>query len=73
MTIDIPADSMVLAFTDGLVERRGEIIDEGMERLRAAVPSPPVSLDRCLDGLVDTMVPSGARDDTAILGLRWTT
>jgi hypothetical protein len=72
VTIDIPANSMVLAFTDGLVERRGEIIDVGMERLRAAVPSPPVSLDGCLDGLVDTMVPSGARDDTAILGLRWT-
>ena len=73
VTIDLPADSMVLAYTDGLVERRGEIIDVGMERLRAAVASPAESLDGCLDRLVDTMVPSGARDDTAILGLRWTT
>ena len=30
------ADNAVLLFTDGLVEVRGEVIDEGLERLRAA-------------------------------------
>jgi serine phosphatase RsbU (regulator of sigma subunit)/anti-sigma regulatory factor (Ser/Thr protein kinase) len=31
-----PAGSVLLLYTDGLVERRGESIEEGLERLRAA-------------------------------------
>jgi serine phosphatase RsbU (regulator of sigma subunit) len=72
-TIEVPAGSTLLAFTDGLVERRGETIDEGMERLRASVPSAPISLGRCLDEIVETMLTPSSHDDTAILGVRWTT
>src|SRR4051794_24296753 len=32
----LPATGTLLAFTDGLVDRRGEIIDTGLDRLRAA-------------------------------------
>jgi serine phosphatase RsbU (regulator of sigma subunit) len=72
-TIEVPPRSTVLAFTDGLVERRGETLDEGMDRLRITVPSAPASLDRCLDELVDKMLTPASHDDTAILGVRWTT
>jgi serine phosphatase RsbU (regulator of sigma subunit) len=63
----------LLAFTDGAVERRGEVIDTGLERLRttaaaaAAQPLPTV-----LDQLMQIPTASGGRDDTVILGLRWT-
>jgi anti-sigma regulatory factor (Ser/Thr protein kinase) len=62
----------LLAFTDGAVERRGEDLDTGLERLRttavAAAGSPlPVVLDRLMQLPVD----EGGRDDTVLLALRW--
>ena len=36
VTITIPPAATLLAFTDGLVERRGEILDVGLSRLRDA-------------------------------------
>lgn len=62
----------LLAFTDGAVERRGEVIDTGLERLRttaqgaASGPLPAV-----LDRLMRIPTDNGGRDDTVILGLRW--
>jgi len=35
VTVPLPASGTLLAFTDGLVERRGEVIDAGLDRLRA--------------------------------------
>jgi hypothetical protein len=70
--LDVPPGSTLIAYTDGLVERRDEVIDRGLERLSRAVPDPPGSLDECLDEVVAALVPEGAPDDTAILGVRWT-
>ncbi|MBV8462489.1 MAG: serine/threonine-protein phosphatase [Acidimicrobiales bacterium] len=72
VTVDVPPGSTLLAFTDGLVERRGEALDEGLARLKDAVPTPLSSLDECLDAMLAALVLPGARDDTALLGLRWT-
>src|SRR5438874_8327513 len=33
-TVSVPSKAVVVAFTDGLVERRGEVIDVGLARLR---------------------------------------
>ena len=68
----VPRGATVLAFTDGLFERRGENPDVGLSRLRAAAIGYQ-SLDALLDGLLNTMTPSGTHDDTAILGIRWRT
>jgi serine phosphatase RsbU (regulator of sigma subunit) len=63
----------LLAFTDGAVERRGEVIDTGLERLRStAVAAAAQSLPTVLDRLMQMPDVSGGRDDTVILGLRWT-
>jgi serine phosphatase RsbU (regulator of sigma subunit) len=63
----------LLAFTDGAVERRGEVIDTGLERLRsAAVAAAALPLATVLDRLMQTSNVKGGRDDTVILGLRWT-
>ena len=57
-----------LAFTDGLVERRGESLEVGLERLRQASRSGPV--DEVVSELVTELAPDST-DDVAVLGLRW--
>jgi anti-sigma regulatory factor (Ser/Thr protein kinase) len=61
--------STVVLYTDGLVERRGESLTEGLERLRRAVRSwdPEPLCGRLMDDLVGSHVPS---DDIALLVLR---
>jgi hypothetical protein len=70
-TFSVPPHSTILTFTDGLVERRGEVIDVGHERLRSLVPDIPLSLDDLLDKLVGGMREERYSDDVAILALRW--
>jgi hypothetical protein len=71
MTLNVPERSTLLAFTDGLVERRGEIIDAGLERLRLLSTGSPLVLDDLLSKLLEDMS-NGGNDDIAILGVRWT-
>ncbi len=68
----IAPGSLIVAYTDGLVERRGEVIDVGLERLRAIVASHrerPVDeiADAVLDGMVGDDAPG---DDVAFVVLR---
>jgi serine phosphatase RsbU (regulator of sigma subunit) len=69
--VDAPPASTLLAFTDGLVERRGETIDTGLARLERVATSHPASLDDLLDRVVSDLRSDGGDDDTAIAGLRW--
>jgi serine phosphatase RsbU (regulator of sigma subunit) len=71
-TVTVPPEATVVAFTDGLVETRGESIDHGLERLRAAASSHDVGLPELLGRLVSEMANGGAQDDIAIVGVRWT-
>jgi serine phosphatase RsbU (regulator of sigma subunit) len=62
--------STLLAFTDGLVERRGELLSDGVQRLEhAAACELPV--EALLDEVVSELVPSHAVDDVAVLGIHW--
>lgn len=64
-TVELEAGTTVVAFTDGLVERRGEVIDVGLERLRAAVEGAEGDV-RLSDHLVAELVDgSSARRDGA--------
>jgi serine phosphatase RsbU (regulator of sigma subunit) len=69
--VDAPPAATLLAFTDGLVERRGETIDTGLERLERAAVGQHGGLDELLDRLVSDLRGDGGDDDTAIAGLRW--
>ena len=70
--VAIPPKSVLIAYTDGLIERRGEILDEGMERLRQAGSVGAASVDDLLTSIVESVLPANASDDdTAILGIRW--
>jgi PAS domain S-box-containing protein len=65
-----PGEALVL-YTDGLVERPGEHIDDGLAQLAAAVREAPEDPQGLLDHLLATLVPSaGAADDVALLTLR---
>jgi len=71
-TIGVGARATLLAFTDGLVERRGEVLDTGLERLRhAASADRALPLDSLVGGLARELTADGHHDDTAIVAIRW--
>jgi serine phosphatase RsbU (regulator of sigma subunit) len=62
-----PRDGFLL-YTDGLVERRGESIDAGLERLVAAVGTwSPGRPDALVAHLARTLLPSDDGDDDVCL------
>ena len=67
--VSTPRSATLLAFTDGLVERRGESIDTGLARLQDAATANHSDLDDLLGRLLELR--RGGDDDTAIAGLRW--
>jgi type II secretory pathway pseudopilin PulG len=69
---ELPSDCTLVAFTDGLVERRGQLIDVGLAELEDVVSTSDRPLAQLLPDLVAKLTPQGSDDDIAILGLRWT-
>ncbi len=69
---ELPAGSVILLYTDGLIERPGESLDQGFIRLQGAAAyraDLPVG-DLC-DELLDRMAPDGGyTDDVVLLALR---
>jgi sigma-B regulation protein RsbU (phosphoserine phosphatase) len=65
-----PGDRVVL-YTDGLVERRWEVIDDSLERLRSSAEGFDGGLDELCDHLMDSMrAPAGTpQDDIAMLAV----
>jgi serine phosphatase RsbU (regulator of sigma subunit) len=63
--------STVLLYTDGLVERRDQLFDEGITALRrrlTARSGQPV--EELLDGLLTDLVPGRTEDDVALVAVR---
>jgi hypothetical protein len=59
----------MLLYTDGLVERRGEDLDLGFERLRAAVHADhPEAV--CRQVTRRLVAPTGPDDDVALVAVR---
>jgi hypothetical protein len=69
-TFVMPPSSMLMAFTDGLVERRTEGLDTGLQRLAAAASAAAPSLDDLLTDVVSELA-HGSEDDIAVLAFRW--
>ena len=67
-TLEIPVGATLYLYTDGVVERRGHSIDEGMEALRAAAEAGPPELGcaRIAQRLVGDVPPE---DDFAVLAV----
>jgi serine phosphatase RsbU (regulator of sigma subunit) len=71
VTVGFGVGDTLLAFTDGLIERRDEDIDTGLERLAEAVPA--LAADPLVTGVervVEAMRDDTYDDDMAALGLR---
>jgi serine phosphatase RsbU (regulator of sigma subunit) len=64
-TVDFPAGATLCMYTDGLVERRDQPIDDGIRKLCAAVPTgdPEVACGCVMAAMVDGM----RTDDVALL------
>jgi phosphoserine phosphatase RsbU/P len=68
-TIDVSPGTLMCFYTDGLIERRGHPIDEGLARLRRAVTAQPA--DAACAAVMAALVGSEpARDDIALLMFR---
>lgn len=70
-TVVMAPGSALIAFTDGLVERRGEDLLCGLGRLTDAAAPIGDSLDESLTRIVSVMNHEGSEDDIAILAFRW--
>ncbi|MBW0015506.1 MAG: SpoIIE family protein phosphatase [Mycobacterium sp.] len=71
-TADMAPGSLIVLYTDGLIERAGEALDDGFARLKAAaagcVDLPVESV--CAELLTRMRPPAGYRDDVVVLALR---
>ena len=70
-TVTVPVNATLVAFTDGLVERRDEIVDTGLARLRDAATTQRRTLDELVANLPAALAFGDHHDDTAIVGIRW--
>lgn len=67
--VELPVGAVLLAYTDGLVERRGEPLDVGLERLRNSMTAgdPETVCRRVMHRLIGS---GPSEDDIAVLALR---
>jgi anti-sigma regulatory factor (Ser/Thr protein kinase) len=69
-SVTLEADSIVVLYTDGLVERRGRSIDDGLADLARIAARAPRDPDGFVDVLVEELIGAGPRqDDVAILSI----
>jgi serine phosphatase RsbU (regulator of sigma subunit) len=71
-TIDFACGDTLVLYTDGLIERRGESLDAGLDRLVAvATPRSELAPAELADEIVRRLAnPAGAQDDVCLLVAR---
>jgi serine phosphatase RsbU (regulator of sigma subunit) len=70
-SLDLEPGSVLLLYTDGLVERRGEGIGVGLDRLRRMFAAAPEGVEECADAILDGIGDARLADDAALLALRF--
>ena len=69
----LPRGATVLLYTDGLVERRGEGLEQGIARLAGVLrelAAEGLDLDRVCDEVLRRMLPKRPEDDVALVAVR---
>nr|WP_189848920.1 SpoIIE family protein phosphatase [Streptomyces omiyaensis] len=69
-TLELDPGQTLMLYTDGLVEKPGADLDEGLEWLSSLVRRGPADLQQLADLLCDVVADRGGEDDVAILLLR---
>lgn len=71
-TMELGPGDILMGLTDGMVERRGFDLDEGLAQVLAAVAEPAESLDALVEQVTTTMLGHTAgRDDATLLAVRF--
>jgi hypothetical protein len=61
------SSATLVLYTDGLIERRDEVLDVSLDRLCSAMRSAPPHANDVCDDLMRQFVPASAADDVAIV------
>lgn len=69
--VELPMNSTLLFYTDGLIERRRESMDQGLLRLESVLAATPEDLDAACDQIVESLLgDTGVADDAVLLAVR---
>jgi serine phosphatase RsbU (regulator of sigma subunit) len=72
ITIDFPPGSTLVAFTDGLIEKRGQSLDAGLAQLAAAAAESPARPDDLIGRLLAELATNDQEDDIAVVAIQFT-
>ncbi|MEV6398866.1 SpoIIE family protein phosphatase [Streptomyces sp. NPDC051907] len=64
---DLPEGATLVLYTDGLIEARGQDIDEGVEALRSQLGASSGTLEETADHILSALLPEAPTDDTVIV------
>ena len=67
--VEIPAGSLLLMYTDGLIERRDTTLSRELDRLKALVSDAPDEPRACLDWLEESLGADEVPDDIAMVAM----
>ncbi len=71
-TFNVPDGATLLGFTDGLVERHHETLDDGLARLCRVAAEVNGELEAMMAQILEQVRGTESADDTAIAGIQWT-
>ena len=67
--VEVPAGSLLLLYTDGLIERRGDDLMAALERLKRTFADAPADPAACLEHLAHEYESEQVPDDVAMLAM----
>ncbi|WP_445269562.1 SpoIIE family protein phosphatase [Streptomyces sp. DSM 41634] len=65
--VRLPAGSLLVLYTDGLIEARDRDLDQGMDQLAQALRRVEQPLEELCDGILRSLLPCAQEDDVAVL------